>query len=173
MATRARIGIQQKNRIIASYQHWDGYPGGLGYNLIDHWTDPKKVTEAIKLGDSSKWHYIVGNKIDFDNREDPMYEVQNVYYGRDRDEKDCGYKVYKDEAEYLANGFHSGEQYVYLLKDNGDKDYLGKPCLTWFYAESTYTDSGKEVIGTFKPFELTAIKEHIEILQRVVERPAA
>ena len=68
MATRARIGIQQKNRIIASYQHWDGYPGGLGYNLIDHWTDPKKVTEAIKLGDSSKWHYIVGNKIDFDKR---------------------------------------------------------------------------------------------------------
>ena len=34
MATRARIGIKQKSgRIIASYQHWDGYPGGLGYNL--------------------------------------------------------------------------------------------------------------------------------------------
>ena len=42
MATRARIGIKQKSgRIIASYQHWDGYPGGLGYNLIENWEDPK------------------------------------------------------------------------------------------------------------------------------------
>ena len=67
MATRARIGIKQKSgRIIASYQHWDGYPGGLGYNLCEHWEDKKKVTEAIKLGDSSKWHYIIGDKVDFD-----------------------------------------------------------------------------------------------------------
>ena len=28
--------------------------------------DSKKVTEAIKLGDASKWGYIVGKKIDFD-----------------------------------------------------------------------------------------------------------
>ena len=78
MATRARIGIKQKSgRIIASYQHWDGYPGGLGYNLCEHWEDKKKVTEAIKLGDSSKWHYIIGDKIDFDDRSNPMYEVQN------------------------------------------------------------------------------------------------
>ena len=31
MATRARIGIMQKSgRIIASYQHWDGYLGEIG-----------------------------------------------------------------------------------------------------------------------------------------------
>ena len=54
MATRARIGIKQKSgRIIASYQHWDGYPGGLGYNLCENWENPKKVTDAIKLGDAS------------------------------------------------------------------------------------------------------------------------
>ena len=70
MATRARVGIQQKSgRIIASYQHWDGYPGGLGFNLIENWEDPKKVTEAIRLGDSSKWHKIIGKKIDFDDRD--------------------------------------------------------------------------------------------------------
>ena len=116
MATRARIGIKQKSgRIIASYQHWDGYPGGLGYNLCEHWEDKKKVTEAIKLGDSSKWHYIIGEQIDFDDRSNPMYEVQNCYYGRDRGEKGCGYKVYKDEAEYIREGFNSGEQYVLSL----------------------------------------------------------
>ena len=54
MATRARIAIQQGKQIIGAYQHWDGYPGGLGYNLVENWNDPKKVTAGIKLGDSSK-----------------------------------------------------------------------------------------------------------------------
>ena len=32
MATRARIGLKQADgTIITAYQHWDGYPGGLGY----------------------------------------------------------------------------------------------------------------------------------------------
>ena len=171
MATRARIGIRQKSgRIIASYQHWDGYPGGLGYNLCEHWEDKKKVTEAIKLGDSSKWHYIVGEQIDFDDRSNPMYEVQNCYYGRDRGEKGCGYKVYKDEAEYIREGFNSGEQYVYLMKDAGEVNYLGKPKFTWFYVESRYTSEGKEVFDKeFKLLEEDAIKEHIENLKRVLE----
>ena len=44
MATRARIGIKQKSgRIIASYQHWDGYPGGIGFTLVDHWYKADKV----------------------------------------------------------------------------------------------------------------------------------
>ena len=132
MATRARIGIQQKNRIIASYQHWDGYPGGLGYNLEDHWTDHAKVTEAIMLGDASKWGQVIGDKIDFDDRENPMQDVQNVYYGRDRGEKDVGYKVYKDEADYLACGYRAGEEYIYLLKmDTGKTDFLGRPQGEW------------------------------------------
>ena len=171
MATRARIGIKQKSgRIIASYQHWDGYPGGLGYNLCEHWEDPKKVTEAIKLGDSSKWHYIIGDKVDFDDRSNPMHDVQNVYYGRDRGEKGCGYKIYKDEAEYIKEGFNSGEQYVYLMKLDGDKDYMDRTRGTWYYVESRYTENGKEVFDEeFKLLEEDAIKDHIDILNRHLE----
>jgi len=165
MATRARIGIQTKSgRIIGAYQHWDGYPGGLGYNLVENWNDPKKVTAGIKLGDSSKWHYIVGDTIDFDDREDEMYDVQNVYYGRDRGEKDCQHKSYKDEADFLARGFNSGEQYVYLMKQEGEQDFLGRPQGTWYYAESVYTKEGKEVINGFKPLEQRAVEDHIQIL---------
>ena len=110
MATRARIGILQKDgSVLASYQHWDGYPGGLGYNLCDHWTDAVKVTKAIKLGNASKWGIIIGTKVDFDDRNDPLHDVQNVYYDRDRGEKDQGPRTYKDEAEYLVEGFNSGE----------------------------------------------------------------
>jgi len=171
MATRARIGIKQKSgRIIASYQHWDGYPGGLGFNLVENWEDPKKVTDAIKLGDSSKWHSIIGDKVDFDARENEMYEVQNVYYGRDRGEKDCGYKIYKDEAEYIANGFRSGEQYVYLMKLDNEKDYLGRPKGTWYFVESRYTEQGKEVIDEeFKPLTEVAIQDHIDMWKRTLE----
>ena len=171
MATRARIGIKQKSgRIIASYQHWDGYPGGLGYNLCEHWEDKKKVTEAIKLGDSSKWHYIVGDKIDFDDRSNPMYEVQNCYYGRDRGEKGCGYRVYKDEAEYIREGFNSGEQYVYLMKLDGDVDYMNRPKGTWYFVESRYTEQGKEVIDdAFRPLVEVAIQDHIDIWKRTLE----
>ena len=171
MATRARIGIKQKSgRIIASYQHWDGYPGGLGYNLCEHWEDKKKVTEAIKLGDSSKWHYIIGDKVDFEDRDNPMYEVQNVYYGRDRGEKGCGYRVYKDEAEYIREGFHSGEQYVYLMKLDGDVDYMNRPKGTWYFVESRYTEQGKEVIDdAFRPLVEVAIQDHIDIWKRTLE----
>ena len=170
MATRARIGIQQKSgRIIGAYQHWDGYPGGLGFNLVENWEDPKKVTRAIKLGDSSKWHQIIGDKVDFDDRDNEMYEVQNVYYGRDRGEKNAGYRVYKDEADYIKNGFHSGEQYVYLMKLDGQKDYMNRPIGTWYYVESRYTDNGKEVIDdAFKPLAKVAIQDHIHMWQRVL-----
>ncbi len=171
MATRARIGIKQKSgRIIASYQHWDGYPGGLGYNLCENWEDPKKTTEAIKLGDSSKWHTIIGDKVDFDDRSNPMYEVQNVYYGRDRGEKGCGYRVYKDEAEYIREGFNSGEQYVYLMKLDGDVDYMNRPKGTWYFVESRYTEQGKEVIDdAFRPLVEVAIQDHIDIWKRTLE----
>ena len=163
MATRARIGIQQKSgRIIASYQHWDGYPGGLGYNLEEHWTDVKKVTDAIKLGNSSKWGQFIGGKIDFDDRNSETYDYQNVYYMRDRGEKDQGYRVYKNEAEYLAEGFNSGEEYIYLMKVDGKTDYIGKPIGTWYY--SPYSNP------EFKVLEEDAINDHIDMLKRHIEQ---
>ena len=103
---------------------------------------------------------IIGEKHDFDKaRFGSDFEHMNCYYMRDRGEKDQGYHIYKDEADYLANGFHSGEEYIYLMKDVGDKDFLGKPCMTWFYAHYSTPEQ-------FKPLELDAVKEHIDILKR-------
>ena len=161
MATRARIAIQTENGIIGAYQHWDGYPGGLGYNLIENWYKANKITDAIKLGNSSKWGIIIGEKIDFDDRNNPMHDVQNVYYMRDRGEKDQGPKTYSDEADYLENGFNTGEDYIYLAKNTGEKDYLGNAQVTWFYASY----DSKE----FKPLEEDAINDHIDMLKRHLE----
>ena len=163
MATRARIGIKQKDgTIISAYQHWDGYLSGLGYNLCEHWTDPKKVLKAIKLGNSSKWGQIIGKSIDFDDRSDEMYDIQNVYYTRDRGEKDQGPRTFKDWGDYLKNGFNSGEEYIYLMLDTGEKDFLGKPIGTWSYAH--YSDA-----TGFNPVEENAIQEHIKELQRYLK----
>ena len=162
MATRARIGIlNEDGTVTASYQHWDGYPGGLGYTLVDYWCDANKTREAIALGNASKWGFIIGTKVDFDDRSDPLHEVQNVYYMRDRGEKDQGPTTYEDEADYLAEGFNSGEEYIYLLKSTGKKDYLGKETGEWFY--SHYEDH------EFKPLEEVAIKDHMDMLRNHLE----
>ena len=174
MATRARIGIQHKDgTITAAYQHWDGYPGGLGYNLVENWTDQDKVYQAISLGNSSKWGQIIGEKIDFDDRDNPLHEVQNVYYMRDRGEKDQGPKTYKDWGDYLKKGFNSGEEYIYLMMDTGEKDFLGKPIGTWCYASQDYVEGKGFLDATgFKPLEEDAINEHIASLQRYLKERA-
>jgi hypothetical protein len=168
MATRARIGIQLPDgRIKAAYQHWDGYPGGLGYNLCDNWTNLDKVLKAIRLGNASTWGIVIGEKTDFDDRKNEMHDVQNIYYGRDRGEKDQGANTYATEQEYLAEGWGSGEEYIYLLKDTGHKDPYGVAQGEWYYATRVWSDSKKDYdpsVG-FQPLEEAAIRDKIRMLQ--------
>jgi hypothetical protein len=169
MATRARIGIKQADgTILAAYQHWDGYPGGLGYKLCEHWCSMAKVQKAIELGNASTWNQIIGEKCDFDDRNAESHDVQNIYYGRDRGEKDQGAHTYKNESEYLQEGFHSGEEYIYLLKDTGVKDPLGKAQGEWHYATRVWSDAKKDYDAAvvFQPLEAVAIQEHIDSLKR-------
>ena len=172
MATRARIGIQLPDGSIrAAYQHWDGYPGGLGYKLCEHWCSMAKVQKAIELGNASTWNQIIGEKCDFDDRNAESHDVQNIYYGRDRGEKDQGAHTYKNESEYLQEGFHSGEEYIYLLKDTGHKDPLGVAQGEWFYATRVWNTNEKDYDAAkgFEPLEAVAILEHIESLRRYLQ----
>jgi len=168
MATRARIGIQLPDgRIRAAYQHWDGYPGGLGYNLCDNWTNPEKVRKAIELGNASTWGQIIGHEIDFDDRSNEMHDVQNIYYGRDRGEKDQKARTYAGPQEYLEEGWGSGEEYIYLMKDIGQKDVMGVARGEWFYATRTWNTNEKDYdlsVG-FLPLREVAIQDRIRMLQ--------
>ena len=168
MATRARIGIQLPDgKITASYNHWDNYPGGTGYNLCDNWTNIDKVLKAIKLGNASTWGTIIGDKIDFDDRSNEMHDVQNIYYDRDRGEKHQKARTYATEQEYLAEGWGSGEEYIHLLKDTGQKDPYGVAQGEWYYATRVWSDSKKDYdpsVG-FQPLQEVAIRDRIRMLQ--------
>ena len=122
MATRARIGIENADgSITTSYHHWDGYPAGLGFNLISHWDHPEILREAISLGDASHWGKTIGEQIDFDCRGDGYYE-QNVYYGRDRGETGVGPKVYDTYAVFekvFMRNTPCGEEFAYVLRLDG------------------------------------------------------
>ena len=159
MATRARIALELKDgSFISSYQHWDGYPGGLGFNLIENWDNYDKVKEAIELGDASSWRYIVGEKIDFDDRNDPRHDVQNCYYGRDRGENDVGYKKHLNGVCLLDEAFNCSEEFLYIFKETKDGVW------EWFYVDE-YKDSKTPI-----PLKETAIRDHIGILKRVLDQ---
>jgi hypothetical protein len=58
MSTRATISLKTttkagKTTYKAIYQHWDGYPTGLGVTLRDHYKTPEAVKALLKMGSAS------------------------------------------------------------------------------------------------------------------------
>ena len=135
MSTRSIITFKSEEGILQVYKHWDGYPGGLGYNLMNNWLDPDKVKEAILLGDASYW------------TDRPS---ENFYYGRDRGEINVDYKVYIHELDFLSRGDRSGEEFLYLARKN-------KTGVEWFVADWENKN--------LRPLAEEAIKERITILK--------
>ena len=118
MATRARIATQLSNgQFISSYHHYDGYPAGLGYNLIENYDDDDKTLEAIKMGDASYWkENIHPNNVEhsFDSPEDDV----SVFYNRDRGESRTGPFVFNSLEELLEGYSMAGEEYLYVRQNS-------------------------------------------------------
>lgn len=119
MATRARIGYETAvGGFVASYHHWDGYPSELGWNLVKNYSSRGKIMQAVAYGDASYWGSKispVGPSHSFDNPEPDV----NVYYGRDRGEKDVGATDYASWQDFLENWHHAGEEYAYVFRLDG------------------------------------------------------
>lgn len=120
MATRALIGIELLDgRIFTSYHHWDGYPGGLGYNLVNNWNDPGKLEQAIALGDASSWGVRAFPKRISHSFDSPEPGT-NLYYKRDRGEEgDLGPVTFNSVGEIMDNWQDQSVSYVYILKTDG------------------------------------------------------
>ena len=63
MSTRAMIGYLNKdtNKVTGIYSHWDGYPDGLGYNLMKFYGNPQRVLHLIDAGDVSAIDWDTGH----------------------------------------------------------------------------------------------------------------
>jgi hypothetical protein len=54
MGTRSRIGIEGEDGTVTSvYCHWDGYPEGVGAELLAHYNSAERAVELMKHGDLS------------------------------------------------------------------------------------------------------------------------
>ena len=139
MATRARIGIENADGSITnSYHHWDGYPAGLGFNLISHWDDADKLREAISLGDASNWGKRIApvGEHSFNAPEENV----NVYYGRDRGEDNVGPVSFDNYDDFADNWNMAGEEYAYVLRTNGTWTMIDR------YGERVTHDAEDDII---------------------------
>jgi hypothetical protein len=54
MSTRSRIGVIRKSGKVESvYCHFDGYPRGVGKELLDNWKDMDEINKMLAFGDMS------------------------------------------------------------------------------------------------------------------------
>jgi hypothetical protein len=70
MSTRACVSIRNEDgSVLSIYQHWDGYPEGLGESLKGNYTNIESVRELIEMGDAS----VIGDTL-----------TDCIFYNRDR-----------------------------------------------------------------------------------------
>jgi len=135
MSTRSLIGRERADRTVEfSYCHYDGYPEGVGLTLSTHWTDPSKVEALIALGDLSALGSEFGEKHPFDRwkmapEEKAKVETWCLFYGRDREETDCGPTTVPDRDCYAAA--NSSTDYQYLLTQEGHWLVHGRRSIDW------------------------------------------
>ena len=122
MGTRSRIGVMHGDKVKSIYCHWDGYLEHNGRILHESY-DSAKANQLVALGDMSSLKADIGEKHAFSKHDVPGIEtrVHNenwcTFYGRDRGEKDVGWKVADTFAEFLEQCDNCGAEYYYIMKD--------------------------------------------------------
>lgn len=133
MATRSRIGIKHGDgTITAVYCHSDGYYSWNGRHLFEYYNSLDLARQLVELGDLSSIKEEVGERHDFDWRDEPQFKPtgsawgldwdkvaadprnrMTTAYGRDRGETGIEPRVYANLAE-LAEVF---EEFLYLFDE--------------------------------------------------------
>jgi hypothetical protein len=114
MSTNSRIGkLLPDGRVRAITCHFDGYvEGGVGEDLLNHYSDSLKVDSLLDLGNLSALGKEIGEQQDFN---DFTSHNQNwcLAYGRDRGESKMESKIVSLE-EFQTN---LNWPYLYLFKE--------------------------------------------------------
>ena len=126
MSTRAMIGyMSPKDSVTGIYSHWDGYPDGVGYNLLKFYGNPKRVLHLIEGGDVSAidWdtghanHYAFRSRWVSWNYADKKYDNEWDRGGLDEKWEDVKPRLYKDLLQYLDESLTGKSMiaYAYLF----------------------------------------------------------
>ena len=123
MGTRSAIGVMHGDKVKAVYCHWDGYLSHNGKILLESYDSPK-ANHLVALGDLSSLGTDIGEKHEFDcphkaNTPEFLawYEAKAkvcTFYGRDRGETDCEFKVFHNDQELFAG---IDAEYFYVMRD--------------------------------------------------------
>lgn len=119
MSTRSAIIERTATGYRGIYCHFDGYISGVGKTLLEHYTDPAKVSALIDLGDCSiicGCHRVAPEgPHDFSKPEKGTV----VAYMRDRGEEDLEPREGHSVEDVASQIDHNG--YVYVFEDGAWK----------------------------------------------------
>jgi len=143
MGTRSRIAVMHGTVCKSVYCHWDGYLEHNGEILAEHY-DSGKANQLVSMGDMSSLRKDIGEKHAFSKFdlasqiEQRLHEETTqdmcTFYGRDRGEKDVGWKVSHTFEEFLEQVDACGGEYYYVM-ENG----------VW-YCGSMYGDFARRLV---------------------------
>ena len=104
MATRSRIAVELNDGTVKSvYCHWDGYPEGVGKDLLNKgFESADEVEEFLNEGSRST-----------------VDEAYYDRYGKSRGEERETPTVHKDADTYFKEAF-DWEEYAYLYNKDGE-----------------------------------------------------
>jgi len=127
MSTRAMVGYLNKDtkKVTGIYSHWDGYPTGVGYNLMKFYGNPKRVLHLIDAGDVSAIDWDTGHSLHYAFRStwvtwntfDKKFNNEWDRGGLDEKWDDVKPRLYKDIEQFLDESL-SGKSmiaYAYLF----------------------------------------------------------
>ena len=148
MGTRSRIAVMHGSVCKSVYCHWDGYLDHNG-RILQEYYDSAKANNLVALGDLSSLRPNIGEKHAFSKLEVPMdgeaydklYGDMTTFYGRDRGEEGCDFKVAHTFEEFLEQVNYCGAEYYYVMKDG-----------VWYagaiYATEGLVEKGLVALGT-------------------------
>ena len=125
MGTRSTIAMKKPDGgIIATYCHWDGYPGHNGKVLNENYKDDEKIKQLIALGDISSLRPEVGEKHKFPADHEvtrtaawrQLYDDWTTAYHRDRGEPwdTVAPQHFDDAKEWVESMSESWAEWAYL-----------------------------------------------------------
>ncbi len=150
MSTRAMIGyLSPKGNVTGIYSHWDGYPTGLGLNLIKFYSNVKRVIHLIDGGDVSQidWedghasHYAFRSTWVHWNSLDKKWTYEKDRGGQDEPWQDVKPRLFKSMEEFLDESLvgKSMIAYTYIFDfSGGDSDHSQLSKGRWRCFKSDY-----------------------------------